>query len=69
MVILDTAPLLLAPESLILSRAADGVLLAVMRDVSRLPGVRAGYERLRSVGAHVLGAVVSGSPAVRYPGY
>jgi capsular exopolysaccharide synthesis family protein len=68
-VILDTAPLLIAPETLVLSRAANGVLMSVMRDVSRVNGVLAGYERLRSVGAQVLGAIVSGGPAVRYPGY
>jgi capsular exopolysaccharide synthesis family protein len=65
-VILDTPPLLLAPEGLIASRAADGVVLAVMRDVSRLAGVQAGYERLRAAGANVLGAVVSGSPAASH---
>jgi capsular exopolysaccharide synthesis family protein len=68
-VILDTPPLLLAPEALIVSRAADGVVLAVMRDVSRLPGVLSGYERLRLAGARVLGAVVSGGRSVGYHGY
>jgi tyrosine-protein kinase Etk/Wzc len=68
-VVLDTPPLMAAPEALILSRVAHGVLLAVMRDVSRLPDVLAGYEQLRSIGADVLGAVVSGGRALRYHWY
>jgi capsular exopolysaccharide synthesis family protein len=68
-VLLDTPPLMVAPEALILSRAAQGVLLTVMRDVSRLPDVIAGYDRLRSIGAHVLGAVVSGGRPLKYHGY
>ncbi|MDB5311338.1 MAG: capsular exopolysaccharide biosynthesis protein [Gemmataceae bacterium] len=59
-VILDTAPLLSAPDSLALSRLADGVVLSVMRDVSRLAEIRACTERLASINAHVLGAVVTG---------
>jgi capsular exopolysaccharide synthesis family protein len=68
-VVLDTAPLLSAPESLILARAADGVVLSVMRDVSRVAGVLAGYERLQSVNARVLGAIVTGESTPWYARY
>src|SRR5581483_4181762 len=68
-VILDTAPLLSAPESLALSRAADGVVLSVRRDVSRVAGVLAGYDRLLAVDARVLGAIVVGGSADRYGRY
>jgi len=66
-VVIDTAPLLTAPESLAFSRAADGVVLSVMRDVSRLSSVLACYERLLSVNARVLGAIVTrDAPASAY---
>ncbi|MCI0699777.1 MAG: AAA family ATPase [Planctomycetia bacterium] len=68
-VIIDTAPLLTAPESLAFSRAGDGVVLSVMRDVSRLPGVLASYERLLSVNACVLGAIVTGDAPAQYASY
>jgi Mrp family chromosome partitioning ATPase len=68
-VVLDTAPLLSAPEALALARAANGVVLSVMRDVSRVAGVLAGYERLLSVNARVLGAIVTGESAARYARY
>jgi capsular exopolysaccharide synthesis family protein len=68
-VVLDTAPLLSTPESLVLARAADGVVLSVMRDVSRVAGVLTGYDRLLSVNARVLGAIVTGESAARYARY
>jgi Mrp family chromosome partitioning ATPase len=68
-VILDTAPLLVASESLALARAADGVVLSVMRDVSRLPDVLACHERLLATNARVLGAVVTGDSPAQYASY
>lgn len=68
-IVLDTAPLLCTPESLVLARAADGVVLSVMRDVSRVADVLAGHERLLSASARVLGAVVTGESTARYARY
>ncbi|HJZ58647.1 MAG TPA: CpsD/CapB family tyrosine-protein kinase, partial [Gemmataceae bacterium] len=68
-ILLDTAPLLIAPETLTASRSADGVLLSVMRDVSRIPGVLASYQKLCSVNAPVLGAIVTGDSTIQYHGY
>jgi capsular exopolysaccharide synthesis family protein len=68
-VVLDTAPLLCTPETLALSRLADGVLLAAMRDVSRVAGIQSCTERLAAINAHVLGAVVTGGVPVRYGPY
>jgi len=44
-----------------LGQNVDGVLLTVMRDVSRSPAVYAAQQRLESLGIKVLGAVVIGA--------
>ena len=62
-IVLDTAPVRLAPETLMLCRAADGVLLSVLRDVSRIREVLASCDRLASMNAHVMGVVFSGERA------
>jgi polysaccharide biosynthesis transport protein len=64
-VVLAAAPVLCTPEALALCRLADGVVLSVMRDVSRLSDIEACTERVESVGACVLGAVVTGAGAHR----
>ena len=45
---------------LILGQQSDVAILATMRDVSRVPQVAAAVDKLRGVGARVLGAVVNG---------
>jgi Mrp family chromosome partitioning ATPase len=65
-VVLDTPPILLASEALSVAVVADGTLLCAMRDRSREGQVRSAGERLRSVGARVLGAVLSGIPSRQY---
>ncbi len=65
-VVIDTAPVLPVADSLLIGQHADAVVLSVYRDVSRLPAVYAGYERLASLGVRVLGVVVTGLPAERY---
>jgi succinoglycan biosynthesis transport protein ExoP len=59
-IIINTAPVLASAESLLIGRQADAALLAVLRDVSRLPAVHAACRRLTRVGIRVLGAVVLG---------
>ena len=65
-VVIDSAPLLPVADSLLISQHADAVLLSVYREVSRLPAVFAGYERLTALGVRVLGVVVTGVPAQSY---
>ena len=67
-VVIDSAPLLPVADSLHLSQHADAVVLSVYREVSRLPAVFAGYERLRALGVRVLGVVVTGV-TVEHDGY
>jgi hypothetical protein len=49
------------PDSLTLAPQADAAILTVLKDVSRLPTVYSAYQRLSSVGLHILGAVVNGA--------
>jgi len=65
-IIIDSPPVLLASEALVIAKEADGVLLCTMRDYSREKQVRAACERLRAGGARNLGAVLSGIPAKQY---
>jgi len=59
-VIVDSAPVLPVADSLLIGQHADAVILSVLRDVSRLPSIHAAYERLATLGIHMLGAVVNG---------
>jgi capsular exopolysaccharide synthesis family protein len=65
-VIVDSPPILPVVDSLLLGQHVDGVLLSLLREVSQLPLVREGYLRLSSVGARMLGGVLSGVPFSRW---
>jgi capsular exopolysaccharide synthesis family protein len=58
-VIVDSAPLLLVADSMLLAEHVDGVVLSLLRDVSRDAAVKAAHERLRLLGVRVVGAVVN----------
>jgi len=65
-VLIDTAPILSASESLVVAKSADGVLMCALRESSRTGQLRQTYERLSHVGARVIGVVLSGIPAKSY---
>ncbi len=69
LVIVDSSPLLTTADALILARRADGVLLSVLQDGSRLARVYEAAQRLRAVDVPLLGAVVHGSHFRRYRSY
>jgi capsular exopolysaccharide synthesis family protein len=65
-VVLDTAPVLSAGESLAVASAVDATLLCVMRDLSRMENVTRTTRRLEAVGATLAGTVFSGVTARQY---
>src|SRR5262249_26769584 len=65
-VVVDSCPVLPVADSLLIARHADGVILSILRDESRLPQVSAAQQRLAGLGARVLGAVVSGAEGDAY---
>jgi succinoglycan biosynthesis transport protein ExoP len=65
-IIIDTAPILAASETMLFAAAADGTLLCTMRDVSRQDHLQRCIRRLEVSGAKILGTVFSGIPAKQY---
>ncbi|MCS7046912.1 MAG: CpsD/CapB family tyrosine-protein kinase, partial [Gemmataceae bacterium] len=59
-IVVDSCPVLPVADSLLLAQHVDGVLMSVMRDVSRLPAIWTTQQRLHSLGIRTLGAVVIG---------
>jgi succinoglycan biosynthesis transport protein ExoP len=60
-VIVDTSPILPVADGLIIAQQADAVLFSILTDVSRKTKIFAAYQRLTTLGARVLGAVVTGA--------
>ena len=65
-VVIDTAPVLSAGESLAVASAVDATLLCVMRDFSRVDHVRRTTRRLDAAGVNVAGTIFSGISAQGY---
>jgi capsular exopolysaccharide synthesis family protein len=65
-IVIDTSPVLPVADALLVARHADAALFAVLRDVSRIPTVRAAHQRLAALGVRLLGAVVIGEEAQTY---
>ncbi len=65
-VVVDTAPVLPAAETLTVTAACDATLLCAMRDISQSEHVKRTFRRLQESGANVIGTVFSGVPARVY---
>ncbi|TWU29129.1 polysaccharide biosynthesis tyrosine autokinase [Novipirellula artificiosorum] len=65
-VVVDTAPVLSAGESLAVAASVDSTLLCVMRDLSRVETVQLTTRRLQAAGATLTGTVFSGVTARQY---
>ncbi|WP_146458695.1 polysaccharide biosynthesis tyrosine autokinase [Rubripirellula tenax] len=65
-VVMDTAPVLSAGETLAVASAVDATLICVMRDVSRIDNVTRTTRRLEAAGASIAGTVFSGVSARQY---
>lgn len=59
-IIIDGAPVLGMPDSLLFGQYCDGAILSVLRDQSSVPKVYQASELLKSVNVRLLGAVVNG---------
>jgi capsular exopolysaccharide synthesis family protein len=60
-IIIDTPPVLPVTDSLLLGQHVDGMVFAILRDVSRAPAVHAAQQKLAPLGVRTLGAVVLGA--------
>ncbi|MEM6366595.1 MAG: exopolysaccharide synthesis protein, partial [Planctomycetota bacterium] len=65
-VVVDTAPVLSAGESLAAASAVDSTLVCVMRDVSRRDHIDRTTRRLEAAGANLAGTVFSGVTPRQY---
>lgn len=59
-VVVDGSPILPVVDARLIGQHADGVVLSLLRDVSRVPKVSAACDILNSYGVPVIGAVVLG---------
>jgi polysaccharide biosynthesis transport protein len=60
-IVVDSSPVLPVADSLMVAQQVDGVLFAILREVSRLPKVHEAYQKLVTLGVRMLGAVVNGT--------
>lgn len=65
-VVVDTAPVLSAGETLAIAATVESTLLCLMRDVSRFDSIRQTTRRLEAAGAAIVGAVFSGVTSRQY---
>jgi capsular exopolysaccharide synthesis family protein len=68
LVVLDTPPVLLAPEASVLAAGADGVVLVVRAAVTQRAAAQDAAQQLRTVGANLVGAVLN-DPDAKLSGY
>lgn len=59
-IIVDGAPVLGLPDSLIIGQNCDAAIVSVLRDYSQVPKIYQAAEQLKAVGVRLLGAVVNG---------
>lgn len=68
LVLLDTAPVLLAPEASVLATGADGVVLVVRAGVTQRAAAHDAAQQLRTVGSNFVGTVLN-DPDAKLPRY
>nr|WP_232850417.1 hypothetical protein [Enterococcus innesii] len=61
MVIIDTPPVNVVSDALILAKKVDGVLLVVHADKTNKQSAKNAVKKLRLVNANILGVVVNGT--------
>ena len=69
-ILIDSPPVLPVTDTLLLGQHVDGVVLSVLRDVSRAPALYAAQQKLAPLGVAMLGAVILGTePEFGDPSY
>ncbi len=68
-VIVDSGPVLTDADVLVIGRLCDGIIMSVLRDVSRLPWVYEACERIRMVDIPLIGVVLNGVSFGKYRPY
>ena len=68
-VIVDSGPVLTDADVLVIGRLCDGIIMSVLRDVSRLPWVYEACERIRMVEIPLIGVVLNGVSFGKYRPY
>ncbi len=59
-IVVDSGPVLVGADPLLLGQHADTTLLSLCRDISRIPKINEAYDRLQAVGVNIMGAVLNG---------
>ncbi len=60
-IIIDTPPVLAVTDTLLIGQHVDGVVHAILREVSRVPAVYAAQQKLAQLDVHTIGAVLLGT--------
>jgi capsular exopolysaccharide synthesis family protein len=68
-IVIDTCPVLLVADALLLGQYVDAAVFSIRPRVSRFPSIVAACERLRSVNIRLLGTVVNGVRGQKEQGY
>ncbi len=68
-IVVDSGPVLTDADVLVMGRLCDGVILSVMRDVSRIPLVYEACERIRMIDIPLIGTVLNGVSFGKYRPY
>ena len=70
-IVIDSSPLMMVPDAMMVAGCVDGLLYSVRPGISRVAEVHAGYERLCEHRMPFLGVVVNGVPQAHSyaPGY
>ena len=60
-IVVDSGPVLVVADPLLVGQHADTTILSLRRDISRIPKINEACDRLRAVGIGVMGGVLSGA--------
>jgi capsular exopolysaccharide synthesis family protein len=59
-ILIDSSPVLPVADALLIGQHADGALLSILRNVSRMPAVYATSQRIETMGIRMIGVIMNG---------